>query len=974
MLPLLCAYAWWRRARAGAQMPRAFVVGAATVAVAALSAAGAAAPTAAWEALRPLVLIAAPAWCLGATAFGSDRAKAVLSEAMAWAGTGVALIGLAQATRLDGFGSLPASEIDWSRFGPAAAFLRAAYEGAAAFDPAKVRAALPAWASFAAPLCDLLPVRPFGGLPRTEGPPPSTLGHANLAAEIVAAGLAAQLVRLRAAWRAGAGFFGRCASIPVSAARVAALVAGAAYLHHAAARGPVLALAAVVAALAAAFVFNAPPGTRLRRATWALAAAAVCGGAFYALDRAAAVRGDGPAESLFARFRQMIERPTAARDTLAERLALWDNTGAMIRDGAELGDLRRSPVLGVGAGNWEVAYPLFARAEREHAPATFRLGRRPDHAHADPLEWFAETGFLGLLCGAALVAAALAAATKGARSGRAERRDATFGLVAPIGVLAAASCVSFPFATATPLVWAGLAYGALVAPRPDASSPGGDRGGAAAGLAALFVAGAAAWAGARFGAALAAAVGALLWPLLPVRPGRFSALRWTVAAVGVGAAGYAVYMYGGPFDRLTLAAAVGAAAAAFATGGDGRFLLRPGACRALAVVCVLLGVVGAFGGRARIAASQGMRAGGERTRAAQLVPAERSTLARAAADLLDAATARGPASFLVEMRRADAYAALGALGDAERSARRALRLNPGFANPYALLGNVAFARGAVEEARRFAEEALRRCGSSAEARTLIGRALVARGDDRAALAEFEAAVEEAEKRWAPYAKIAAAELRLRLRDDPARALVWLEQARYEAAQDPYLLEKAAALLASPQFPPEAQATGRALWREIATRFPERPRARFEVAVEPLFRPDGDAARGAAVVAALDALLDELPADMQAEARLRRAEALALAGRFADAERGYRDAALAALRLTPDDPADDVVAAEAIAGAERARAAAAAESRPAASDAAASRPAESRRASSRPASSQGAATRPATSRPTTSRPAPARGTR
>jgi O-antigen ligase len=68
------------------------------------------------------------------------------------------------------------------------------------------------------------------------------------------------------------------------------------------------------------------------------------------------------------------------------RVYLWSSTFQMARD---------NPILGVGAGNFKVAYPLY-RSSKESE--TIPKGVKYSQAHNDFLEVWAETGTLGLIC------------------------------------------------------------------------------------------------------------------------------------------------------------------------------------------------------------------------------------------------------------------------------------------------------------------------------------------------------------------------------------------------------------------------------------------------------------------------------------------------------------------------------------------------------------------------------------------------
>lgn len=91
------------------------------------------------------------------------------------------------------------------------------------------------------------------------------------------------------------------------------------------------------------------------------------------------------------RSRHLDERKTQLLDALASsvrpgadrgRLAMWSHTVDMILD---------YPLLGVGAGNWAVAYPPYDGGDM------IRAGSVPERPHNDTLWIAAETGALGLL-------------------------------------------------------------------------------------------------------------------------------------------------------------------------------------------------------------------------------------------------------------------------------------------------------------------------------------------------------------------------------------------------------------------------------------------------------------------------------------------------------------------------------------------------------------------------------------------------
>jgi O-antigen ligase len=91
---------------------------------------------------------------------------------------------------------------------------------------------------------------------------------------------------------------------------------------------------------------------------------------------------------------------TAANFAVVQRMAIWEAAAGMWRD---------NPLLGVGAGNFDPAYPAYALPHWPQAPG---------HAHNYYLNALAETGVVGLLAYLALLAALLCGAWRAAAAAR----------------------------------------------------------------------------------------------------------------------------------------------------------------------------------------------------------------------------------------------------------------------------------------------------------------------------------------------------------------------------------------------------------------------------------------------------------------------------------------------------------------------------------------------------------------------------
>ncbi|MFT7618753.1 MAG: O-antigen ligase/tetratricopeptide (TPR) repeat protein [Planctomycetota bacterium] len=72
--------------------------------------------------------------------------------------------------------------------------------------------------------------------------------------------------------------------------------------------------------------------------------------------------------------------------TVKERRVLWGNTTAMAQE---------NPVLGVGPGNFKIAYPEFASANKKHAQGRLTLRRQPNRPHNEYINFLAENGTFG---------------------------------------------------------------------------------------------------------------------------------------------------------------------------------------------------------------------------------------------------------------------------------------------------------------------------------------------------------------------------------------------------------------------------------------------------------------------------------------------------------------------------------------------------------------------------------------------------
>ena len=128
-----------------------------------------------------------------------------------------------------------------------------------------------------------------------------------------------------------------------------------------------------------------------------------------------------------------------SRGSTQWRVTAWVNTLCMVKD---------HPLLGVGANNWQLVYPLYHRAWR--SDQSFDTRTQATTLHNDFLQYWAETGLLGLIAFVGLFIVAIRALTVHARS--LTEPWGPIGVATGAGVLAAgADCFfSFPFQLAAP--------------------------------------------------------------------------------------------------------------------------------------------------------------------------------------------------------------------------------------------------------------------------------------------------------------------------------------------------------------------------------------------------------------------------------------------------------------------------------------------------------------------------------------------
>lgn len=231
----------------------------------------------------------------------------------------------------------------------------------------------------------------FENLPASPDPPGAMAGHVNVAAETVLLGmiaalgllvLAVEALRRRVTGRIAVGVFAFLL-LPV------ALVVQGAFLITAGSRAAWLAGTLALAWLGFCEVRRLN-NVRVRRWTMIGAAAAilVIAIAVPLIAPHVEVTGRGGAGTV-----KLSDRLAEAFDwsggTERERQTLWGNTLGMIGD---------HPWLGVGAGNWKIEYPKWAKSFAAHSSDDFSPIRQPERAHNDALQVLAETGWPAFLC------------------------------------------------------------------------------------------------------------------------------------------------------------------------------------------------------------------------------------------------------------------------------------------------------------------------------------------------------------------------------------------------------------------------------------------------------------------------------------------------------------------------------------------------------------------------------------------------
>jgi O-antigen ligase/tetratricopeptide (TPR) repeat protein len=839
----LLAVAWTGRMRDGVDGHRAQLALAAFFASAVVSGCLATSSVLAIEGLRDLALTALPAAALGTAVVRSPRRVFLCANALGFAGLATALVGICQHQRVDWWGWRPTIEAargpgpvpmpDLLAWPVAGWLLQGLY---ATLD----------WVSRNAP--SWFPPRVFSRLPTIDGAA-SVFGHPNVAAEIVAAGIAALAVSGRAAWQ-----FGRLRVVRL-VARIAAIATMAFYLALTGTRGAWVALAVTSAVLAASFVIQAPAGRRGRRLLALVLATAALGAVGWAASSHIMVpgRGGGPPERALDRVLSLVRPSDPARDTIQERKVLWANTHGMLQGRA--GGPPTPFLLGVGPGNWQVEYPLHHRDEARHPVGTYTLHRYADHAHQDALELLAEHGLAGAALIAVFLGVVIARLVARARTDSREERHAALALLAILVTLGTVSLFSFPLHLGPPLAITFLACGAALA--------GGG--------------------GVRAGRGLTAACSVAIFAATAALGGaRLSTEPFDVAALACAAVVTALGLL--PLDRP--------------------FVAGPAASRVLAIAAVVAAVLAGLGGRARIAASEDLQAAWDQAFGARLIPSERRHATERARDAYDRASAANPADFFGEIARADFLGRVGLVADAEASVRRALRIHEWLA--IARLELAALRRAQSDDVGAMKEAVLARSlnPDAVEPHLLVAELFLGDRRDRLAADELERAIDLAPKRFAPKAKVRAAEIYLAAGQEVPKALRHLEEAETEAPDDPEILGRIAAVYSGPGAPPGLQAKAERLWGRVLALNPVDVAARFQTTVAPLLSREPSPPELEKIVESLDAITRSEPEYEPARVRLFRALALERLGRNEEAERGYREVTLllgvSPLRTRADD--------------------------------------------------------------------------
>ena len=535
----------------------------------------------------------------------------------------------------------------------------------------------------------------------------------------------------------------------------------------------------------------------------------------------------------------MLDRVTAlfrkadpARDTIQERRTLWANTHAMLA--APRVATADRVLLGVGPGNWQVEYPLFHRDELRHALGTYTLQRYPDHPHQDPLEFVADHGLIGaaliaVFLGVVLARLASAMATRdrpgplrrarasrdprrGREPSRSSRSRSTSRRVSSSG-----SSPAEPLSRRETRR-SGLLRGRSRSGRRDSSSrewrgsPEPAAGRSPPRSSRSFAAGAMRLLRARAGDGRLG--------------GRRAARRRRVLSTRCCARGWA------SFDALVAIVGCGVVALA-ALPLDRSVVWKGAAARALVIASVIAFAVSALGGAARLQASEDLQAAGDHALGARLIPSETGRATALAREGYDRATAGNPADFLGEMGRADFLNRAGLLDESEAAATRALRIHPWLINARVELAWLHLKRNDDEAAMLEARVARSLNPDAVEPHLLVGELFLRQGRTELGADEFDRAVELSPKRVQPFAKVRAAEVRMSEGRDLVGALRNLEEAEREAADDPEVLARIAALYSASDAPPEFHAKAARMWNRVLALNPVDVRARFFVAIAPL---------------------------------------------------------------------------------------------------------------------------------------------
>lgn len=917
-LTLLAAFECLRGARSGEKVPAILLVGAFIPVSGAVAAWLAGWPGRSVEALMLEAGVALPAVFL---AWGAGRHPAAARrwlDVFGVVGVVAALVGLAQVEPASGsrgafdtwgFPSTP----DFERFGVFAPVAAALHGALASLASPEAAARLSGPFSFiVGPLLEATgPLRPFALLPRNDGPA-SVFGHPNVAAECVTAcftatvvGACAHVAAARGPLRWPRRFLG--AALRFSAGAVMAV-----YLVATGTRGPWVALFVVAACAVAIVVLRETPGRRLRIALAACGAGGVLLGAVLWVDASlpGTARGGGPREPLLTRVRLAFSGDDPRRDTVSERLVLWENSRAILRRPGTDVERMLGAMTGTGPATWALRYPEFQSAVARHAPGTYTLARRPDHAHQEALEWLVERGFLGamLLTVVAAVAAARLYGTirKGADDGAWTAAAVALAVVGLVVV----SFFSFPFKAGGGVVLLALLVGLALS---DVFQEGADAGTAAifAGIAGAVFALLAKAPLALVPAAIApwAVVGALdAWRSRRFGRAGVAALFGVVAPWGLAA----LWVDGRPVEAACAATAPIAGLLVAAT-AVGRVSIGPAAFRGLFFVALAFAAVVGLAAHARVKASRLHLSGVGWSRAVSGDPRVREEAIPKAVGALSESTLRDTTHGSASLERVQTLSVGGMFHEAEIEGRRACAMDPGSGNARVLCANLYFALGedrrmdALAQARR----AVAVVPDAPEPYLILGRILLQMRLEDRALTCFELAIERSPSGWQPFGKVAAAALLLARRtrpEDGVRAIAWLESAEAEASRDPVITSWIASLYEDPSLPPQFLTKATVLWERVAALDPLNADARLRRIVGYL-AVDADAAMDVArledVVARISEWIPTLPDRLQVRARYFKALAERRLGRRDDAARGFADVvrltALAPFRSATDAP-------------------------------------------------------------------------